>query len=116
MNTEVILHKHRGVYYKLPQSLKTFLGSLYGRIPLSVRFGKAYNIHTKIIEDFENASDQYKLDFMYKKTLETLLFAEANIPYYKNVFNEYNVSAKQFKSLDDIKLFPTLTKADIKKI
>ena len=111
---ESFSYQYRSVYYKFPQSLKTFLGSLYGAIPLSVRFGKHYNIHKDIIQKFENADKQYKLDFMYNKTLETLLFAEQNIPYYRDTFNEHGVSANAFKSLEDMKLFPTLTKNDIK--
>ena len=115
MTTEELLHQYRTIYYNFPQSLKTFLGSLYGTIPLSVRFGKGYDIHTHIIQKFENSNEQYKLDFMYNKSLETLLFAEENITYYKNLFNEYGVSSQSFKSLDDIKLFPILTKNDIKR-
>ena len=115
MKLEALFHEYRAIYYNFPQSLKTFLGSLYGTVPLSVRFGKNYTIHTEIIQKFENSNEQYKLDFMYNKTLETLLFAEKNIPYYKDLFKEYGVSSKSFKSLDDIKLFPILTKNDIKR-
>ena len=114
ISVESLSYQYRSIYYKFPQSLKTFLGSLYGSIPLSVRFGKHYNIHKDIIQKFENADEQYKLDYMYNKTLETLLFAEQNIPYYKDIFNKYGVSANSFKSLEDMKLFPTLTKNDIK--
>jgi phenylacetate-CoA ligase len=115
MTVEELLYQYRMIYYDFPQSLKIFLGSLYGNIPLSIRFGEGYNSHTKIIQKFENANEQYKLDFMYNKTLETLLFAEKNIPYYKDIFNKYGISSKSFKSLDDINLFPLLTKNDIKK-
>ena len=103
MRMEGLFHQYRSIYYNFPQSLKTFLGVLYGSIPLSVRFGKNYDIHTRIVQEFENADDQYKLDYMYNKTLETLLFAEENIPYYKDIFNEYGISSQSFKSLDDIK-------------
>lgn len=115
MTLEILMHQYKNSYYSFPQYLKTFLGSLYGTMPLSVRFGRDYSIHKKIILDFENASEQYKLDYMYNKTLETLIFAEENIQYYQDVFNKYGISSKSFKSLDDIKLFPTLTKNDIKK-
>jgi len=114
MKMEEVLYQYRAIYYKFPQSLKTFLGSLYGNIPLSIRFGKGYDIHTEILKKFENANEQYKLDFMYNKTLETLLFAEKYIPYYKELYNNHGISSKSFKSLDDIALFPTLTKDDIK--
>lgn len=115
MNFESLFFSYKSTYYKFPQPLKTFLGTLYGNVPLSVRFGTHYDIHKKILLDFENASEQYKLDYMYNKTLETLIFAEENIKFYKTLFNEYDISSKSFKSLDDIKLFPSLTKNDIKK-
>lgn len=114
MKFEALLHQYRDVYYNFPQPLKIFLGSLYGNIPLSLRFGKHYKIHQSIIEKFENSNEQYKLDYMYNKTLETLLFAEMHIPYYKALFNQYGISSTDFKSLDDIKIFPELTKTEIK--
>ncbi len=115
MTFEEMLFKYKNVYYGFPQPLKTFLGSLYGKVPLSVRFGNGFNTHTKIIHKFEDGSEQFKLDYMYSKTLETLLFAEKNIPYYTKLFNEHSISTKDFKSLVDIKLFPMLTKQIIKK-
>ncbi len=114
MTFEALLHKYRGTYYNFPQPLKTFLGSLYGNIPLSVRFGKNYSLHQKILQEFESSDEQFKLDFMYNKTLETLIFAEENIPYYRDVFHQHNVSSKDFKSLADLKLFPDLTKKEMK--
>lgn len=114
MTSEILLHRYKGIYYSFPQPLKTFLGSLYGSIPLSIRFGRNFTLHEKLLRTFEEGDEQFKIDFMYNKTLETLLFAEKNIPYYKNIFQEYGISSKEFKSLDDMKLFPTLTKQDIK--
>jgi len=114
MNTEEIFHQYKGMYYNFPQTLRTFLGSIYGSIPLSVRFGKDFSIHEKILKQFEESDEQFKLDFMYNKTLETLIFSEENIPYYKDLFHQHHVSSKDFKSLEDLKLFPYLTKNDIK--
>jgi len=115
MSIESIIHKYKSTYYNFPQPLKTFLGGLYGNIPLSLRFGEPYRVNKDIIEKFEEGDEQFKLDYMYNKTLETLLFAEKNIVYYKNIFNEYEVSSQSFKELNDIKLFPNLTKAIMKE-
>ncbi len=114
MTFEEVLHQYRDVYYSFPQSLKTFLGSLYGNIPLSIRFGKHFSIHQKLIEQFENGSSQFQLDFLYNKTLETLLFSQEHIPYYTDLFSQYGVSPSMFKSLEDIKKFPLLDKPTIK--
>lgn len=106
---------YKNTYYKFPQSLKTFIGSLYGKIPLSIRFGPTFRTHRDIIEKFESGSTQYQMDFIHNKTLETIIFAEENIPYYKKVFQEYGISSKDFKALDDLKKFPTTNKEIIKK-
>ena len=91
------------------------MGTIYGNIPLSVRFGKYYNIHKKILDDFENGSEQYKLDYQYIKTLETLQFAYDHIPYYQKTFHEYDFKIENFKDLTDIKKLPYLTKEIIQK-
>lgn len=111
---EHIAFNYKNTYYKFPQSLKTFIGTLYGNVPLSKRFGKTYSMHKEIIEKFETGSMQYQMDFIYNKTLETLIFAEENIPYYKKVFQAHGIASKDYKSLDDLKKFPTLNKQIIK--
>ena len=112
---EHIAFNYKNAYYKFPQSLKTFLGTIYGNIPLEIRFGQVHNKHKKILEKFESSSTQYQMDFIYNKTLETLLFAEENIPYYKNTFRKYNISSKDFKSIEDLQKFPLLNKQLIKE-
>jgi len=115
MGIDNILHLYKEMYYSLPQSVKTFLGTIYGNIPLEIRFGNVYSKQLEIVEKYENATDQFKLDFLYNKTLETITFAEKYIPYYKKIFQEYGVSASSFKDLKDIEKFPYLTKDDIKQ-
>ena len=89
MTFEEILHAYRNIYYNFPQPLKTFLGSLYGAIPLEIRFGRQYGIHKNLLKKFENGTEQYKQDYIYNKILETLIFAETYIPYYQKTFTEY---------------------------
>ncbi len=115
MSVESIIYKYKNAYYNFPQPLKTFLGGLYGSAPLSLRFGEPYRTHKGILRKFEEGSEQFKLDFMYNKTLETILFAEKSIPYYKDLFNEHGISSQSFKELNDIKLFPNLTKEIMKE-
>jgi phenylacetate-CoA ligase len=109
-----VVHLYRDTYYKMPQSLKTFLGSIYGSVPLEVRYGKLYTEFKERFDLFEASSEQFKQDFVYNKTLETLIFAEENIPFYKEHFQKHGVKARDYKSLDDLKLFPTISKHDIK--
>jgi len=110
MDFDSILNIYKKTYFNLPRPVRSFLGGIYGSIPLEVRFGKQYKIHKKIIEKFENSDRQFQLDFIFNKTYETLQFAYENIPYYKKAFNEYGFEIKCFKSLEDIKKAPFLTK------
>lgn len=114
MTFEELLYKYKSTYYSFPQPLKTFLGGLYGALPLRVRFGNKFMHHSNILNKFENSSEQFRLDYMYNKSLETIIFAEKNIPYYKELFEELSISSKDFKTLDDLKLFPLISKKDIK--
>jgi len=109
-----VVHLYRSTYYNMPQSLKTFLGTVYGNIPISVRYGKLYGEYMDRYKTYEEGSEQFKQDFVYNKTLETLIFAEENIPYYTEVFQKHGVSSKDFKSLADLKKFPTISKHEIK--
>ena len=115
MDFDSVLHQYQISYYKLPNSVKKFLGTLYGHVPLSIRFGKNYTIHKNVLNTFFDSDEQYKLDFQYVKTLETLRFAYDNIPYYKKTFDSYGVKVENFKAINDIKLFPELTKEIIQK-
>jgi len=112
---EHISFNYKNAYYKFPQSLKTFIGTMYGNVPLSVRFGKAYSINKELIEKFETGSRQFQMDFIYNKTLETLIFAEENIPYYQKLFQEHGISSKDYQTLGDLNNFPTVTKEIVKK-
>ena len=64
----------------------------------------------EIIEKFENSNSQFQIDYMYNKTYETIQFAYENIPYYTKTFNENGFRPNDFKSLDDLKMIPYLTK------
>ncbi len=110
-----VVHLYKGVYYNMPQSFKTFFGSIYGAIPIEKRYGAAYSDFLNIFEQFEKWDDSLKEEYLYYKTLETLMFAEQNIAFYQKSFARYGVSVSDFKTLGDLKKFPTLTKRDIKE-
>lgn len=109
-----VAHLYKNVYYNMPQSLKTVLGTLYGSIPIQKRYGSLYPQYLEKFQEFELMDEKYQEEYLYHKTLETLLFAQENIPFYQKRFAQHGVSVKDFKSLDDLKKFPTMTKDDIK--
>ena len=110
MNIDSILHLYKESYYNLPVPIKSFFGELYGNIPLNIRFGKDYNIQKSILEKFDNGTEQFKLDYMFNKTYETLHFAYEHIPYYKRIFDECDFKLSTFHDFNDLKKIPFLTK------
>ncbi len=115
MDYDSIIHRYQANYYKLPRSVKLFLGTLYGSIPLELRFGKAYTLHKKLLEKFNEGSSEYQLDYQYNKTLETLQFASEHIPYYQKLFREHGFKVDDFKDFSDLQRIPTLTKKIIQE-
>ena len=115
MDYDSIIHRYQASYYKLPKSVKTFMGSLYGAIPLEIRFGKQYKIHHKVLKKFEQSNRQSQLDYQFNKTVETLQFAYDHIPYYQNLFKEFGFKVTDFKDFSDLKQLPSLTKAIIQE-
>jgi len=109
-----IAHLYKNVYYNMPQFMKTFLGSIYGSIPIEKRYGSLYTHYMKLFETYEEGDERFQREYLYAKTRETLQFAEKNIPFYQKRFAEHGVCAADFKTLDDLKKFPTMTKEDIK--
>jgi len=98
----------------MPQTLKTMIGSVYGSIPLSVRFGKKYVEQKETLDRYLSLNDKDQDEFTYKKILETIQFAETYIPFYQKSFKAAGVSSDDFKTLSDISKFPVISKADIK--
>jgi len=115
MDFDSILHQYQKAYYNLPCGVKKFLGALYGQVPVNIRFGKNFPIHQKIIEKFEKGDEQFKIDFQFNKTVETLQFAYDNIPYYRKLFDENSFKITDFKDFSDLKKIPRLTKEIIQK-
>ena len=115
MDYDSIIHRYQASYYKLPRSVKLFLGTLYGSIPLELRFGKAYTLHKKLLGKFNEGSREYQLDYQYNKTLETLQFASDHIPYYQKLFSEHSFKVDDFKDFSDLQRIPTLTKKIIQE-
>jgi phenylacetate-CoA ligase len=110
MDIDSMIHRYQVSYYKLPKSVKTFLGSLYGAVPLRIRFGHEYTQYKKSLDLFLESDMQYKLDFQFNKTVETLQFAKDHIPHYQNLFKEYGFDIGDFKDFSDLKKIPVLTK------
>lgn len=69
----------------------------------------------KILDFGEKATRQQLLDFRLSALQSLITHAYANVPYYRNLFQEHGLTPRDFSSLEDIKKIPILTKDDIRE-
>ncbi len=112
---EDYLRKVRGVYYASPQWLKSAVGRTYASMPIKMRLGKEYLSFRNMLQESRYWDSQAMLDYQYLKLKETIEVAYRYIPYYIKRFNEFGVTPSTLKSPEDLYLFPTLTKRDVKE-
>ncbi len=110
-----VAHLYKGLYYNLPQPMKSLLGTIYGSIPIEKRYGPLYTEYLERIRRYESADLSYQEEYLFLQVQKTLRFAQKHIPFHQKRFAEYGVHADDFKTLQDLKKFPTMTKEDIKK-
>ncbi|MBN1931057.1 MAG: phenylacetate--CoA ligase family protein [Desulfobacterales bacterium] len=111
---EDYLRNIRKYYYNMPQKSKYVIGSIYARLPNTLKLGRSYIKFQKLLCESRNWTKQQIADYQLRNLKKTLNAAYNYVPYYKKKFNEYGVNPDKLKSIDDIKYFPTLTKKDIK--
>ena len=89
-----------------PQIIKKLY---YNLIPFKYRYDKLFS-KTK---EFLNAVDKWSYDkakeYQFNELKLILNHCQNNVPYYGKLFSEYGFNPN-IKSLDDIKILPTLTK------
>lgn len=108
------LRSIRNYYFNLPQWCKNAVGFSYNMLPSNVKLGKTYRDFKLLLSRSRSWSRQEIMDYQFRQLQETLCEAYEHVPYYRKTFNEYGVSPDSIKSLEDVKLLPTLTKKDIK--
>lgn len=84
-------------------------------VPFSIRFGKVYRDHIRLIEWYENASEKARRDFHFMKLKKILDYAYHNIPFYEEFYSSRNYNPQIFKSLEDFLGVPIINKDILKQ-
>ncbi|MHB8481154.1 MAG: phenylacetate--CoA ligase family protein [Nitrospiria bacterium] len=103
------------VYERLPVSLQNLVVTLKGLGIFRERYGKEFKTSLLFLRETQWFSYErlYELQCNFLQVL--IPFAVENIPYYKRLFQEYNLSVKSIQTPDDLKKIPILTKSLIRK-
>ncbi len=90
---------------KLYKNSPLWLQKLYASIPYDLRNGKEYRNWKNFLKK-EISIDEYKLF----KLKETILYAYENTEYYKQTFNELDISPFDIQTIKDVALLPIIDK------
>ena len=69
-----------------------------------------------MIPKIEKSSSAEIKAFQEQIFLETLAYANAKSPFYKNLYAKENIDIQSIKTLDDLQLLPVTTKEDLQKL
>lgn len=87
----------------------------YDLVPFHVRYGKVFKDQYDFLMKSINWNSEELLEYQTKQFLNLIKHCYENVPYYTKVFNERGLTPESFKSIDDIKLLPYLTKDIIRE-
>ena len=89
------------------------IGRALGKIPMSLRLGKAYNVFSENSKKTVTSNIQKNCHF--DSIQKILSFSQNNIKFYQDFYKKSDFSPSQFKTIEDISLIPIINKSDLQK-
>ena len=95
---------------KTPNFVKS---AFYKYVPFRYRYGKVYGETLDFLLESQHWSEEKLKEYQLKELQRLLKHCYTNVPYYRNIFIKNGWNPMDFKSVDDLKEFPVLTKRKI---
>ena len=100
-----------GVVNKLIKKTPSFLQrAYYNLVPFEKRYGKVYGKTLDFLVESSGWTEQLLQAYQLVEMRKLLDHCYWNVPYYKRIFLENKWTPADFRSLEDLKNFPVLTK------
>jgi phenylacetate-CoA ligase len=100
---------------KGPPFLATWGHILYDLAPPSVRYGKAWKEAIGLLQESERWDEAALVKYQEERFERLIHHCYANVPYYREVFQEYDLKPRDIQSIHDLKKLPFLTKETVRK-
>ncbi|MAD74172.1 MAG: hypothetical protein CML20_05145 [Rheinheimera sp.] len=99
-------------------SLPYPIGKSISLIPYSYRpmISSIYRRRVKEYNSLEKEILIIRKDFALKKVKEIAIFAQKNVPFYRDLYNELNVDAEKLSTFEDLLELPVVTKDDLQSV
>lgn len=95
---------------KLPKALRYVAQYAYGKIPLSIRYGKVFRETYQFLQQSQWWSREQLEEYQLEQLSKLLLHAYENVSYYRRVFDERGLKPKDIQDFKDLQQLPYLTK------
>ena len=95
---------------KSPNFVKS---AFYKYVPFRYRYGKVYGETLDFLLESQNWSEEKLKHYQLQQLQRLLKHCYTNVPYYRNIFIKNGWNPMDFKSVDDLREFPVLTKRKI---
>lgn len=98
------------VYIHVPIKLINLAAPIYYLIPESIRYGSTFKKQKEFLESIEFLSQKEQANFVNKNFVKLINYCYHNVPYYRELFDNNSLRVDMFRTIDDIKKIPFLTK------
>lgn len=105
----------RDFFLRHPHMLTGALGHLSALVPQGVRYGREFRCYRRFLGRSQHWSLERLQQYQLCKLQQTLRYAYACVPYYKQSFDACGVSPEDLRCLDDIRRFPRTDKEALRE-
>ena len=102
------------IYSKLPVWAQNWACSYYGRREARIRYSPAFHEKLQWLQDTEFWPTDRIAAYKDERVRALAEHAYRTVPYYRRVFDEYNLKPDDIQGADDLPKLPILTKEDVR--
>jgi phenylacetate-CoA ligase len=114
MSLEDSLYPMLKAYSRLPQWLRSTLGSSYRMLPTSLRYGSSYTAFRRLLDEAKHW-DAKQIRQYQLSALRASLIAAGKTSYYATRFAQLGLRPEKLESLEQLSAYPLLTKRELQQ-
>ncbi len=100
---------------RVPAPIRKWAQLVADRLPPSVRYGKPYKDALILLKESETWDKKTLVAYQEKRLQILVNHCYANIPYYRQIFQQNGLAPKDIQTVDDLQKLPFLTKEIVRK-
>lgn len=90
------------------------IGKLLTKVPFKYRLGRSYVDNRNLIQKYNNASEEWKNDYLITSLNKIKNYSQNHFDFYKKLYDEYGVIDLKIKDFSDWNKLPTINKEQLR--